>query len=134
MSEFKFGDRVQLTDTKGNVQTITLKPDGQWHTHKGWIVHNDVVGKPEGSVLETTSGLKYLAFKPLLSDFVLSMPRGATIVYPKDAAFIVGYGDVAPGYSVLEAGVGSGALTISLLRAVGDKGLVDSFEIGRAHV
>lgn len=128
MSDFKFGDRVQLTDTKGNVQTITLKPDGQWHTHKGWIVHNDVVGKPEGSVLETTSGLKYLAFKPLLSDFVLSMPRGATIVYPKDAAFIVGYGDVAPGYSVLEAGVGSGALTISLLRAVGDKGLVDSFE------
>ena len=128
MSTFKFGDRVQLTDSKGNVQTITLKEDGQWHTHKGWIVHNDVVGKPEGSVLETTAGLKYLAFKPLLTDFVLSMPRGATIVYPKDAAFIVGFADIAPGSRVLEAGVGSGALTISLLRAVGKEGSVDSFE------
>ncbi len=128
MAIFKFGDRVQLTDNKGNVQTITLKPDGQWHTHKGWIVHNDVVGLPEGSVVETTAGLKFLAFKPLLSDFVLSMPRGATIVYPKDAAFICGYGDIAPGLKVLEAGAGSGALSISLLRAVGEKGFVHSYE------
>lgn len=128
MATFRFGDRVQLTDSKGNVQTITLKPDGQWHTHKGWIVHNDVVGLPEGSVLETTAGLKFLAFKPLLSDFVLSMPRGATIVYPKDAAFICGYGDIAPGLKVLEAGAGSGALSISLLRAVGEKGFVHSYE------
>ena len=128
MAIFRFGDRVQLTDNKGNVQTITLKPDGQWHTHKGWIVHNDVVGLPEGSVVETTAGLKFLAFKPLLSDFVLSMPRGATIVYPKDAAFICGYGDIAPGLKVLEAGAGSGALSISLLRAVGEKGFVHSYE------
>ena len=83
---------------------------------------------PEGSVVETTAGLKFTAFKPLLSDYVLSMPRGATIVYPKDAALIVGFADIYPGARVLEAGVGSGALTISLLRAVGSEGFVHSLE------
>ncbi len=127
-SEFAYGDRVQLTDAKGKMHTITLKEGGEWHTHKGWLVHDEVVGLPQGSVVETTAGLKLLAFKPLLGDFVLSMPRGATIVYPKDAALIVGFADIAPGTHVLEAGVGSGALTISLLRAVGHEGSVDSFE------
>jgi len=122
------GDRVQLTDAKGKLYTITLQPNQEWHTHNGWIVHNEVVGLPEGSVIDTTGGLKFLAFKPLISDYVLSMPRGATIVYPKDAAMIVGVADVAPGTAVLEAGVGSGALSISLLRAVGPEGSVDSFE------
>lgn len=126
--EFAYGDRVQLTDAKGKMHTITLKEGGEWHTHKGWVVHDEVVGLPQGSVVETTAGLKFLAFKPLLGDFVLSMPRGATIVYPKDAALIVGFADIAPGTKVLEAGVGSGALTISLLRAVGHDGSVDSFE------
>jgi tRNA (adenine57-N1/adenine58-N1)-methyltransferase len=105
-----------------------LKDGGEYHTHKGWIVHNEVVGTPEGSVVETTAGLKFLAFKPLLGDFVLSMPRGATIVYPKDAAFILGFADIAPGLRVLEAGVGSGALSISLLRAIGSAGQLDSYE------
>jgi tRNA (adenine57-N1/adenine58-N1)-methyltransferase len=91
-------------------------------------VHNEVVGSSEGTVVETTGGLKFLAFKPLLGDFVLSMPRGATIVYPKDSAFILGFADIAPGVRVLEAGVGSGALSIALLRAVGPDGQVDSFE------
>jgi len=127
-SEFAYGDRVQLTDAKGKMHTITLKEGGEWHTHKGWLVHDEVVGLPQGSVVETTAGLKLLAFKPLLGDFVLSMPRGATIVYPKDAALIVGFADIAPGTHVLEAGVGSGALTISLLRAVGHEGSVYSFE------
>ncbi len=127
-SEFNYGDRVQLTDAKGKLHTITLKAGGEWHTHKGWLVHDQIVGAPQGSVVETTAGLKFLAFKPLLGDFVLSMPRGATIVYPKDAALIIGFADVAPGLNVLEAGVGSGALTISLLRAVGPTGTVDSFE------
>ncbi len=126
--EFAYGDRVQLTDAKGKMHTITLKEGGEWHTHKGWLVHDAVVGLPQGSVVETTAGLKFLAFKPLLGDYVLSMPRGATIVYPKDAALIVGFADIAPGTHVLEAGVGSGALTISLLRAVGQEGSVDSFE------
>jgi tRNA (adenine57-N1/adenine58-N1)-methyltransferase len=126
--EFAYGDRVQLTDAKGKMHTITLKEGGEWHTHKGWLAHDAVVGLPQGSVVETTAGLKFLAFKPLLGDYVLSMPRGATIVYPKDAALIVGFADIAPGTHVLEAGVGSGALTISLLRAVGHEGSVDSFE------
>jgi tRNA (adenine57-N1/adenine58-N1)-methyltransferase len=126
--EFKYGDRVQLSDAKGKLHTITLKEGGEWHTHKGWLIHDQIVGTPQGSVVETTAGLKFLAFKPLLGDYVLSMPRGATIVYPKDAALIVGFADIAPGTHVLEAGVGSGALTISLLRAVGQEGSVDSFE------
>ena len=126
--EFSYGDRVQLTDAKGKLHTITLKEGGEWHTHKGWLIHDQIVGAPQGSVVETTAGLKFLAFKPLLGDYVLSMPRGATIVYPKDAALIVGFADIAPGLKVLEAGVGSGALTISLLRAVGPTGAVDSFE------
>ena len=83
---------------------------------------------PEGSVVSTTAGLKFTAFKPLLADYVLTMPRGATIVYPKDAAMIVGLADIYPGARVLEAGVGSGALTISLLRAAGEKGYVHSVE------
>ncbi len=128
MSEFRVGDRVQLTDAKGKMHTITLQLNQEWHTHNGWLVHNEVVGLPEGSVVETTGGLKFLAFKPLLADYVLAMPRGATIVYPKDAAMILGLADIAPGVNVLEAGVGSGALSISLLRAVGSNGTVDSFE------
>jgi tRNA (adenine57-N1/adenine58-N1)-methyltransferase len=83
---------------------------------------------PEGSVVSTTAGLKFTAFKPLLADFVLTMPRGATIVYPKDAAMIVGLADIYPGARVLEAGVGSGALTISLLRACGGDGSLHSVE------
>lgn len=126
--EFEYGDRVQLSDAKGKLHTITLKEGGEWHTHKGWLIHDQIVGMPQGSVVETTAGLKFLAFKPLLGDYVLSMPRGATIVYPKDAALIVGFADIAPGLRVLEAGVGSGALTISLLRAVGPTGAVDSYE------
>jgi tRNA (adenine57-N1/adenine58-N1)-methyltransferase len=126
--EFGYGDRVQLSDAKGKLHSITLKEGGEWHTHKGWLAHDEIVGMPEGSVVETTAGLKFLAFKPLLADFVLSMPRGATIVYPKDAALIIGFADIAPGLTVLEAGVGSGALTISLLRAVGPTGRVDSYE------
>ena len=125
---FEAGDRIQLTDSKGKLYSFTITPDKEWHTHKGWIVHNDLIGMPEGSVIETTAGLKFTAFKPLLSDYVLSMPRGATIVYPKDSALIVGFADIYPGARVLEAGVGSGALTISLLRAAGPTGLVHSLE------
>jgi tRNA (adenine57-N1/adenine58-N1)-methyltransferase len=108
--------------------TFTITQGKEWHTHKGWIVHNDLIGLPEGSVVSTSAGLKFTAFKPLLGDFVLSMPRGATIVYPKDAAMIVGVADVFPGARVVEAGVGSGALSISLLRAIGSQGELSSFE------
>jgi tRNA (adenine57-N1/adenine58-N1)-methyltransferase len=125
---FAAGDRIQLTDPKGKLYSFTIVPGKEWHTHKGWITHDDLIGMPEGSVVSTTAGLKFTAFKPLLADYVLTMPRGATIVYPKDAAMIVGLADIYPGARVLEAGVGSGALTISLLRAVGEKGYVHSVE------
>jgi tRNA (adenine57-N1/adenine58-N1)-methyltransferase len=125
---FSIGDRIQLTDPKGKMYTFTITQGKEWHTHKGWIVHDDLVGMPEGSVVSTSAGLKFTAFKPLLGDFVLSMPRGATIVYPKDAAMIIGVADIFPGAKVIEAGVGSGALAISLLRAVGPNGQLDSFE------
>jgi tRNA (adenine57-N1/adenine58-N1)-methyltransferase len=125
---FKAGDRIQLTDPKGKLYSFTITPGKEWHTHKGWIVHDELIGLPEGSVVSTTAGLKFTAFIPLLADYVLSMPRGATIVYPKDAAMIVGVADIYPGARVLEAGVGSGALTLSLLRAVGQSGFVHSVE------
>ena len=125
---FQAGDRIQLTDPKGKLYSFTITPGKEWHTHKGLITHDDLIGLPEGSVVSTTAGLKFTAFIPLLADYVLSMPRGATIVYPKDAAMIVGVADIYPGARVLEAGVGSGALTLSLLRAVGPEGSVHSVE------
>jgi tRNA (adenine57-N1/adenine58-N1)-methyltransferase catalytic subunit len=122
------GDRVQLTDPKGRMHTITLEPGRLFHTSKGALAHDELIGGPEGVVVTSTKGTSYLAQRPLLSDYVLSMPRGATVVYPKDAAMIVGLADVYPGAVVVEAGAGSGALTCSLLRAVGDSGRVHSFE------
>jgi tRNA (adenine57-N1/adenine58-N1)-methyltransferase len=123
------GDRVQLTDPKKRLHTITLAPGGQFHTHRGIVSHDDLIGEPEGIVVKSTAGTPYLALRPLLSDYVLSMPRGAQVIYPKDAALIVGYADVFPGARVVEAGAGSGSLTCSLLRAVGDQGSVSSYEL-----
>ncbi|MFL6287518.1 MAG: tRNA (adenine-N1)-methyltransferase [Actinomycetes bacterium] len=122
------GDRVQLSDTKGKLHTVTLETGKQFHTHKGAIAHDDLIGRPEGVVVMSTGGVAYLALRPLLSDFVLSMPRGATVIYPKDAAQIVAMADIYPGARVLEAGLGSGALTCFLLRAVGEHGHVHSYE------
>lgn len=125
---FAPGDRVQLTDAKGRHNTITLVAGAQWHTHRGWIEHDDLIGSAEGVVVRSTAGLTYLALRPLYRDVVLSMPRGAAVIYPKDAAAIVELGDIFPGAVVIEAGVGSGALTMMLLRAVGPDGCVHSFE------
>lgn len=122
------GDRVQLTDPRGRLHTITLAPGGSFHTHKGYFRHEDLIGAQEGSVVVNTGGVAYLALRPLLADFVLSMPRGAAVVYPKDSGQIVAMADIYPGARVIEAGVGSGALTMSLLRAVGDGGSVHSIE------
>lgn len=124
----RVGDRVQLTDPKGRMHTITLEPGRRFHTAKGAVEHDALIGGPEGVVVVSSKGTQYLVQRPLLRDFVLSMPRGATVVYPKDAALIVGMADIYPGARVVEAGVGSGALTCSLLRAVGDGGYVHSFE------
>ncbi len=125
---FRVGDKVQLTDPKGRLHTITLQPGGTFHTHKGYFKHEQIIGQPEGSVVRNTAEIEYLALRPLLADYVLSMPRGAAVVYPKDAAQIVAMADIYPGARVVEAGVGSGALTMSLLRAVGDAGHVHSIE------
>lgn len=126
---FAAGDRVQLTDPKGRMHTLVLEPGKIFHTHRGGIAHDDLIGRPEGSVVASTANTQYLALRPLLSDFVLSMPRGAQVIYPKDAAQIVAMGDIFPGARVVEAGAGSGALTCSLLRAVGDSGEVHSYEL-----
>ncbi|MGE2730468.1 tRNA (adenine-N1)-methyltransferase [Mycolicibacterium vaccae] len=130
---FAVGDRVQLTDAKGRRYTMLLKPGGEFHTHRGIIALDDVVGLPEGSVIKSTNGDQFLVLRPLLVDYVMSMPRGAQVVYPKDAAQIVHEGDIFPGARVLEAGAGSGALTCSLLRAVGPEGKVTSYEVREDH-
>jgi tRNA (adenine57-N1/adenine58-N1)-methyltransferase len=124
---------VQLTDAKGRQHTVVLEPGKEFHTHKGPIRHDELIGADEGSVVQSANGTPYLALRPLLVDYVLSMPRGAAVIYPKDAAQIVHEGDVFPGARVLEAGAGSGALTCSLLRAVGPNGSVRSYEIREDH-
>jgi len=130
---FRAGERAQLTDPKGRLHTVTLEPGKQFHTHRGAIEHDGLIGSPEGSVVSSTAGTQYLALRPLLTDFVLSMPRGAAVIYPKDAAQIVAMGDIFPGATVLEAGVGSGSLTCSLLRAAGPTGRVISYELRDDH-
>jgi len=120
---------VQLTDPKGRLHTVELTPGGEFHTHRGNFGHDDLIGQPEGTVVTNSGGVTYLALRPLLSDYVLSMPRGAAVVYPKDAAQVVAMADIYPGARVVEAGVGSGALSMSLLRAVGDSGYLHSVEL-----
>jgi len=122
------GEWVRLTDTKGRRHNICLEPGKQFFTNRGSLSHDDLIGRPEGFSITSSAGGEYLVFRPLLSEFVVSMPRGAAVVYPKDAAQIVAMADVFPGARVVEAGVGSGALTCSLLRAVGPYGLVSSYE------
>jgi tRNA (adenine57-N1/adenine58-N1)-methyltransferase len=107
---------------------IVLSPGGTFHTHRGSLNHDDLIGQPEGSVVTASSGTAYVALRPLLADYTLAMKRGATIVYPKDAAQILAYADVFPGARVLEAGAGSGALSCWLLRATGPDGELVSFE------
>ena len=126
---FRAGDRVQLTDPKNRMHTIILEPGKAFHTHRGALEHDALIGLPDGSVVTSSGGTAYLALRPLLSDYVLSMPRGAQVIYPKDAAQIVAMGDIFPGAKVMEAGVGSGALTCSLLRAVGGGGELHSYEL-----
>ncbi|OBG40554.1 SAM-dependent methyltransferase [Mycobacterium alsense] len=127
------GERVQLTDAKGRHYTMTLTPGAAFHTHRGAIAHDAVIGLEQGSVVKSSNGALFLVLRPLLVDYVLSMPRGPQVIYPKDAAQIVHEGDIGPGVRVLEAGAGSGALTCSLLRAVGPDGRVVSYEQRADH-
>ncbi|MCU1585086.1 MAG: tRNA (adenine-N1)-methyltransferase [Microbacteriaceae bacterium] len=125
---FRAGDRVQLTGPKGRLNTITLETGKVFHTHRGMIEHDTLIGRPDASVVPASNGDEYLALRPLLTDFVMSMPRGAAIIYPKDAAQILSIGDIFPGAKVVEAGVGSGALSLWLLRGIGPTGTLTSFE------
>ncbi len=93
---FVVGDRVQLTDARGRHYTMVLSPGAEFHTHRGAIPHDSVIGQPEGSVVKSTNGDPFLVLRPLLIDYVLSMPRGAQVIYPKDAAQIVHEGDIFP--------------------------------------
>jgi tRNA (adenine57-N1/adenine58-N1)-methyltransferase len=122
------GEPVQLTDPKGRSHLITLRVGATFHTHRGTLNHDDVIGGPDGNVIKASGGTPYVVFRPLLADFTLAMKRGAAVVYPKDAAQIVAFADVFPGARVLEAGAGSGALSCWLLRAVGEQGTLVSFE------
>ncbi len=126
--DFQVGEKVQLSGPKGRLHTFVLESGKQFHTNNGAISHDDLIGAPDGSVVRSTGGYEYLALRPLLADIVMSMPRGAAIVYPKDAAQITIQADIFPGARVVEAGVGSGALTLWLLRAIGPTGELHSFE------
>jgi len=126
---FAEGDHVQLTDAKGRMHTIRLESGQVFHTNRGGFPHDEVIGLPQGSVVRSANGTPYIALRPLLDDFVLSMPRGAQVIYPKDAARIIGLLSIGPGARVAEAGVGSGAMTCSLLRSVGETGEVHSYEL-----
>ena len=135
------GDQVQLTDPKGRQHRLVLVPGRTFHTHRGSVAHDDLIGQPEGCLVVSSGGTPYIALRPLLADYSLAMPRGAAVVYPKDAAQIVALADIFPGATVIEAGAGSGALSCWLLRAVGEDGLVFSYErrpdfaeIARANV
>lgn len=122
------GDRVTLTDAKGRRKSIVLAEGGTWHTSKGTVSHDEMIGKPDGLVVRSAGGMEYLVLRPLLHDFMVSMPRDAAVIYPKDAAQIIMWADMFPGARVLEAGVGSGALSLALLRAIGPTGRLDSYE------
>ena len=131
---FQYGDRVQLTDAKRRHYTLVLEEGVKFHSHRGIIEHSQIVGMDEGSVVTSTLGSDFLLFRHLMVDHVLSMPRGAAVIYPKDSAQILVEGDIFMGARVLEAGDGSGALSMTLLRAVGPEGHVFSYEIREDHL
>jgi tRNA (adenine57-N1/adenine58-N1)-methyltransferase len=124
----RVGEWVRLLDQKGRRHNFPLEPGKRFFSNRGHLEHDDLIGREEGFTVVSSAGGEYLVFRPLLNEFVVSMPRGAAVVYPKDAAQIVAMADIFPGCHVVEAGVGSGALTCSLLRAVGPHGRVTSYE------
>jgi len=122
------GEWVALTDAKGHRKSLLLQAGKVFHTTKGGLAHDDIIGRPEGIVVTTAGGLQYLVFRPLLDEYMVSMPREAAVIYPKDAAQILMKADIFPGARVLEAGVGSGAMSLALLRAIGPTGRLHSYE------
>ncbi|MBK5267674.1 MAG: tRNA (adenine-N1)-methyltransferase [Acidimicrobiia bacterium] len=130
---FESGDVALIIDSKSRRYLVKLDPNGQFTTHQGTIPHVELIGSLHGTMFETPSGGKFIALPPKLTDYILKMKRGAQIIYPKDIGPILVYGDVAPGSVVLEAGTGSGALTMALVRAVGPTGKVVSVDRREDH-
>ncbi|MCD9152799.1 tRNA (adenine-N1)-methyltransferase [Aeromicrobium duanguangcaii] len=126
---FVEGEWIRLSDPKGRKHNIQLVAGKEFSTKKGQIRHDDIIGRPEGIVVETSLEFPYQVFRPLLFEYVVSMPRGAAIIYPKDAAQILVQADIFPGARVIEAGAGSGSLTTYLLRAIGPEGHLESHEL-----
>ena len=116
MRLLSFGDRVMLLDAKKRRYLLTLTDGGEFHSHAGFVAHADLVDQPEGITVKSTKGSAYTALRPTLEDFVVEMPRGAQVIYPKDLAPICMLADIGPGDRVLESGVGSGALSMTMLR------------------
>ncbi len=130
---FEPGERVMLVDQRDRTYLMKLESGGTYHTHSGTLPHDELLGRSEGVRVETSKGMVLTAFRPRFADFVLKMPRGAQVVYPKDLGPIMVYADIYPGARVLEAGTGSGALTIALCRATGSAGQVVSYELRTDH-
>ena len=117
---FTAGERVLLIDGKDRRYLVTLADGGQFHSHAGFVAHEEMLGEREGATVKSTQGARYVAIRPTLSDFVYKMPRGAQVIYPKDLGPILMLADIFPGARVLESGVGSGALSMTMLRAGAD--------------
>ena len=127
------GELVVLRDERGRRSLVVLEDGGTWHSHSGAVAHDLLIGRPDGTAVATPKGVEIVALRPTREDFILKMQRGAQVVYPKDQAMIVGLADIRPGMRVIEAGAGSGALTLALLDAVGPEGSVCSVERREDH-
>ncbi|MEP6623010.1 MAG: tRNA (adenine-N1)-methyltransferase [Acidimicrobiia bacterium] len=127
--KFAVGEHVLLLDRKRRRHLIRLAAGGEFHTHAGVLDHDTIIGRDEGVTLRTTRGAALLAIRPTMAEFILEMPRGAQVIYPKDLGPILMLADVFPGAQILESGIGSGALTMTLLRAIGPTGHVTGYEI-----
>jgi tRNA (adenine57-N1/adenine58-N1)-methyltransferase len=130
---FEAGERSMLIDQRGRTYLFSLQAGGTYHTHSGTLSHDGLIGKPEGTRVETSGGMVLTAFRPRFADYALKMKRGAQVIYPKDLGPILIYADISPGARTLEAGTGSGAMTIALCRAVGDAGRVVSYDVREEH-
>src|SRR3972149_124724 len=128
LEAFQAGEQVPLIDQRGKRPLLPLRKGETFHSDRGWIPHDAIIGHPDGSWVRSSLGMRYLALRPPLAEDVLEMPRGAQVIYPKDLAMILFWADVYPGCRVLEAGTGSGALTLALLRVVGLEGKVITYE------
>lgn len=125
---FEAGEQALLIDQREHRYLVTLRHGEQFHSDRGVVSHDEIIGKPEGLVIRSTLGTRYLVLRPTLAEYILEMPRGAQVMYPKDLAVLCFWADISPGATVVEAGIGSGALTLALLRAVGSTGRVISYE------